>query len=466
MNLLIGFVVILCLIVCELNSESRVEDVWTRVIAMLFIAACVPALAIFQTFTFSRRTKNSVLSYEQRQSSLNRLVICHCAVWLAASLMIVGSIKWQIVVRENWGLDRWPLVDETLILLPILASLLASWWIFYDVRQQVQTESTPRSWTRRLFDSNRFAFVAVRFRVYAALTLLPIAIFVLMRDLSQLSQNFPTVSMIGAVSATVLVFLGYPFVIGIIWNLKPIADPELKESLTQFCRQHRLNVFGVRVWNTDNQILNAMVAGFVPGFRMIILTDAMLSRFPRHELFAILRHEAGHIRLWHMPIRVSFVLLPVLVLAVGEYLGVSAGDKLNAGLAMIGITVPTPWLAPSIAYAAYLAGALGWLSRKMEYEADLYAATHSTIGVELDESVLVNASADELLDALLRFASYFPKQLHRNSFLHPSLSARMKRIAQLREGTTSREGLTRVWQKQQVFFLVLLLTLCLVAVIV
>ncbi len=198
---------------------------------------------------------------------------------------------------------------------------------------------------------------------------------------------------------------------------------------------------------------------------MIILTDAMLSRFPRDELFAILRHEAGHIRLWHMPIRVCFVLLPLLVLATGEYLGISVGDKLNAGLAMIGINVPTPWLAPSVVYLAYLAGALGWLSRKMEYEADLYAATHSTTGISLDDEVAINLSANELLDALLRFASYFPKQLHRNTLLHPSLSARMKRITQLRDGTANREALTLIWQKQQVLFLVVLLTLCLAGVI-
>jgi Zn-dependent protease with chaperone function len=251
-----------------------------------------------------------------------------------------------------------------------------------------------------------------------------------------------------------------------IWNLKPVADPELRERLQRFCCEHRLNVVGIRVWNTDNQIMNAMVAGFVPGFRMIILTDAMLSRFPGNELFAILRHEAGHIRLWHMPIRVSFILLPLLVLAVGEYVGFSAGDKLNAELSQIGITVPAAWLAPSIAYTVYLAAALGWLSRKMEYEADLYAATHSTIGLPMEDAVSVKTPANEMLDALLRFASYFPQQLHRRSFLHPSLSARMRRIAMLRDGSANREQLTRIWQLQQVFFLILLLTLSLAAVIV
>lgn len=466
MNLLIGFVVILCLIVCEFNSQTPVEDVWTRTFATLFIAACVPALAILQTFILSRRAKKTNLSPAQRQSSLNRLIVCHGAVWLAASLMIVCSIRWQIVVRQNWGLDRWPLVDELLILLPILASLLASWWIFCDIGHLAERKSAGHSWVGHILDSKRLTFITVRFRVHAALTLLPIAIFVFMRDLTRLSENFPTVSAMGAVSATLLVFLGYPFLISIIWNLKPIAEPELKETLERFCRQHRLRVFGVRVWNTDNQILNAMVAGFVPGFRMIILTDAMLSRFPREELFAILRHEAGHIRLWHLPIRASFVLLPLLVLAVGEYLGVSVGDRLNAGLAIAGIMMPHPWLAPSIVYLAYLALALGWLSRKMEFEADLYAATHATTGTALDEAVLVRSSANELLDALLRLACYFPKHCYRPTLLHPSLSDRMKRIAQLRDGTANRERLTRVWQHQQAFLLVLLLVLCMAAVIV
>ncbi len=244
MNLLIGFVVILCLVVCELNSQTPVVDVWTRVVAMLLIAACVPALAIFQTFTFSRRAKHSVLTYQQRQSSLNRLVVCHSAVWLVASLMIVCSIKWQIVVRENWGLDRWPLVDETLILLPILLSLLASWWIFYDVRQPVETESEQRAWIRRVFDSNRISFVAIRFRVYAALTLLPIAVFVLMRDLSQLFENFPTVSVIGAVPGNVA---------GLPWL--PVPDRDHVEPQTDRRSGTKGEFSGSSAANTDSRFL-------------------------------------------------------------------------------------------------------------------------------------------------------------------------------------------------------------------
>ena len=101
----------------------------------------------------------------------------------------------------------------------------------------------------------------------------------------------------------------------------------------------------------------------------------------------------------------------------------------------------------------------------MEYEADLYAATHSNAGIALNDCAEFK-SANELLDALLRFASYFPGQLTRNTLLHPSLEGRMKRIVQLRDGTEHRERLTRIWQKQQVFFLVVLLTVCFAAVIV
>ena len=134
MNLLIGLVIVVCLFVCEIDSQSAAEDVWTRVAAMLLVAFSVPGLAVFQTLVLTKNSKLSQLPAEQQEKTLQRLAICHSGVWLVASLMIVWAIKWQTVVRSNWELNQWPLVDEALILLPIVLSLVASWAIFYDVQ--------------------------------------------------------------------------------------------------------------------------------------------------------------------------------------------------------------------------------------------------------------------------------------------------------------------------------------------
>lgn len=470
MNLLVGLVIVVCLVVCELDSQSAVEDVWTRIVAMLFVSLSVPGLAVFQTLVLNKRMQLWDLPATEQEMTLKRLSACHSAVWLVASLMIVWAVEWPTVVRSNWGLDHWPLIDEVLILLPIVLSLVASWAIFYDVQRSpsgtggcpCNNDSPP---SRRILDPKRIAFVAIRFRVYFLMSLLPLTVLVLFRDVNAMNETSPIVTAAGYLATTVLVLVGFPFILGLLWNVQPIHDEQLTSDLKKFCKDNRLRLAGVRVWHTGDQISNALVAGIVPWFRRIILTDGMLNRFPQHELFAILRHEAGHIRLCHLPIRIGFVLLPLLVLAVAEQMGISVNHKLNSALSTIGITGQPDWLIISIFYAVFLIASLSWLSKKMEFEADLYAVSDPAECQDRKSNIL-NQRANELLDALLRFASHFPEQLDRSTLWHPSLRQRMQRIILVRDNPHSLKRMQYAWRNQQLYFFLVLLAVCLAAVII
>ena len=133
-------------------------------------------MALFQTAILRRQEHFRELSFDKKESSMRRLSVCHSAVWLVASLMIIWSIEWHSIVRVSWGLSKWPLLDEILILAPILFSLVASWAIFYDIQNDARKSLTTVSsfWPC----SKRIAFVAIRCRIYFAMSLLPIAIFV------------------------------------------------------------------------------------------------------------------------------------------------------------------------------------------------------------------------------------------------------------------------------------------------
>ena len=58
-----------------------------------------------------------------------------------------------------------------------------------------------------------------------------------------------------------------------------MGDPALRGRLLKICREHGLGVFTIRVWNTGGQVVNAIVAGVVPGIRLILLSDGLLRRF-------------------------------------------------------------------------------------------------------------------------------------------------------------------------------------------
>ena len=98
---------------------------------------------------------------------------------------------------------------------------------------------------------------------------------------------------------------GFPFLLLFVWRNKKIDNAELRAELIHTCYQHRLHIHDIRIWITGNQIINALVAGILPRFRIILLTDSLVKLFPRNELLAIVRHEAGHLRLWHLPIRIG-----------------------------------------------------------------------------------------------------------------------------------------------------------------
>ena len=198
MNLVIAIVIVLCLVTCEFSSPEPVQDVWTHVWAMMITALIVPGLAAFQTFVVTRRIRTFEMDYETCQTIIKRLSIAHSAVWLAASLAIVCATEWQNVVRDNWQLDRWPLIDEAVIVMPILLSLVASWAIFFEIHRTFHARSSPATanstdkaqtasgavrFFTRLVDSKRLRYVSIRFRVYCGLVLIPVGVMVFIRDL-------------------------------------------------------------------------------------------------------------------------------------------------------------------------------------------------------------------------------------------------------------------------------------------
>ncbi|MDG1873794.1 MAG: hypothetical protein P8J27_07770, partial [Mariniblastus sp.] len=104
MNLLIAFVILLCLACSEIFVAEAATDLWIRILLVGLISISVPGLALFQTLVISKRLRNSPMLNKQREDLLKRLSICHSAVWLTASLAIIWAIRWQDVVRGNWEL--------------------------------------------------------------------------------------------------------------------------------------------------------------------------------------------------------------------------------------------------------------------------------------------------------------------------------------------------------------------------
>ncbi|MFT5299829.1 MAG: STE24 endopeptidase [Mariniblastus sp.] len=460
MNLLIGFVILLCLLGSELQTPQAVTDCWAQILLVGLVSMTVPGLALFQTLIVSKRLRDVQLPDEQSSAMVSRLSICHSAVWLTASLAIIWAVRWQDVVREHWNLDRWPLLDEAVILAPVVCSLVASWAIFFEIQQSIDGEQSSRFTLENL--RQRIGYVSIRFRIYILMAMVPLSFVVLSRDLApSLNSLGPTYSVIALVLAGLTISVAFPFLLLLIWSNSKICNPELRKELIDTCHDHRLFVRDVRIWKTGNRIVNALVAGMIPKFRFILLSDSLIQIFPNNELLAIVRHEAGHLRLWHLPIRIGFIVLPLAVLAIDEQNTAGMLNCLESCLVTLGLPMGTGTAMLVTIYLGYLVGCLSWLSHRMEYEADIYACQplaptpihqsdilggdHSPENVVRIDPVL----AADVTDALLRLASVTPSQFDRRSFLHPSIRQRVTLIQTLVEHPEKAERFRKAFARRR-----------------
>ncbi len=372
MNLLAGLLILICLIGSEMIGFKVAEDLWLRLSAVFVTAIIVPSLAFFQTVALLPKMRSESISLDSKRSLCRRMTASHAVVWLSASLAMIWALRWQDVVRGNWQLNQWPLIDELLILAPVLFSMVASWAVFYDLQAAISESDRPRkSRTLKQALRPRLEFISIRFRLYFLLVLLPISLFVLARDVAALSSNVPnSISFLLIGIEFIAMFITFPLLVLLIWKTSPIMPVELRTRLLKVCQQDRLGVWNIRRWNTGNQMVNAVVVGMVPRFRFILLSDGLLNYFKTNEIMAVLRHEAGHIRLWHLPTRLLFLTLPLIALAVCDSNGFSLHPTASTDL--------LEWLRPKsllllVGLAIYVVTTTRWLSHQMEYEADIYS---------------------------------------------------------------------------------------------
>lgn len=404
MQLIISLVVFACLASAEW-IDGRESDMAAWPGMVLITIGCtlmVPLTAAFQvaflqSVILPRQTRLAGL-----HAAVRRMVFAHLVIWIAFALAIVIVARWPAVVRQQWGLSRIPLLDDFLILLPVIVSLVASWAVFY--RFQHLLKPTRNYWR------SCAQFLALRFRTFFGIAILPVLFYTLSTDLGLLGDAHSMSSMSGSgtrIAASLLLAM-FLFPLSMVWVLPTGRLPSPRfEMIRAECRRQRMRLFSIRVWNTGSQWANALVIGFVPGCRVLLVSDGLLQRFPENELLAIVRHEAGHVRLGHLPLRLALIMTPLASVAFLQWIAPS--------LLPIGLV--------AITYIAYLVWLVCWLSRKMEFEADLHASGYWSSDSRKRRPTVDNAA--DLIAALTRHARSQPSSARKKSLTHPPLIERI-----------------------------------------
>ncbi|GAB6192017.1 M48 family metallopeptidase [Desulfocastanea catecholica] len=177
------------------------------------------------------------------------------------------------------------------------------------------------------------------------------------------------------------VLLFFPPLVRRLWGCEKLPDGYLKQHLDDFCAKQNFSA-DFYLWPLfEGQMLTAAVMGIVPGLRYILLTPALIETMSLAELEAVMAHEIGHVKKYHMLLYVmlivGFSLLVGLLAEPFIYLFLSL-DFLNRLMATSGVSVETVLVlvgaVPLLVFMLlYFRVVFGYFIRNFERQADLFS---------------------------------------------------------------------------------------------
>jgi Zn-dependent protease with chaperone function len=310
-------------------------------------------------------------------------------------------------------------LDGLVWFMPLVASLLLCWWGLFAAQRRSGNQ-TGR-WSRQDI-CEALEFVGIRAAVYLIPTLVPLAMVMAAQALARSPWVRGAPWGASAIYGGVLIcFLAcMPWVLAVSWRTRRLPPSPLRlalENLTPGDRPFR----DVRIWPTGHQMTNALVIGAIPRLRLLVLTDRLVRLMDASELVAVVRHELGHIRRHHLTTRLLFLLLPIAASSSFVLIGSTEfGADSRVGELDLARTSEV-WVAIGAVYAIYAFAALGWLSRAMEHDADLFACR-----ADLKRGSRLSPDAtQEYCGALTKLCADSGGDSGRSDWLHPSLRSRI-----------------------------------------
>lgn len=221
-----------------------------------------------------------------------------------------------------------------------------------------------------------------------------------------------------------LVLLLFPTVIMPLFNkFSPLPEGELKSAIEALLARCGFAAGGLFVMDGSKRSRhsNAFFSGFGAAKR-IVLFDTLIQKLGRREIEAVLAHELGHFHHRHIVKRIvvafaaslGFFALLALIMNQPWFYGALGVSTISPAMALILLALALPVLTFVLTPLSSLA------SRKHEFEADAYAARHT--------------SADDLIGALTKIyndnaATLTPDPLHSAFYdSHPPAAIRIGRL--------------------------------------
>ncbi len=366
-NLIYLLVVILILTTGSIPEQPQLP--WPT--ALLLFCGKIILFNQLARYFFRRNPDNTAARYFAVEQRLSILAI----VFLAVDVFLLEGCYY---------LSRLPLAAE----LPIL-SHLAGILLFFGYLCLIWLAARPsyqNIFARTLAPRS---FLAANLKINLAI-LLPWLIISVLFDLIQLVPFPPMKEFLASPwGEPILVLLSLfglifflPLAIVRLWGCTPLPPGPTRQRLEEFCRSQRLRFADILLWPLfEGRMLTAGVMGLNRRFRYILVTPALLEATTPEEIEAVMAHELGHVKRYHLQ------LYLFLFLGFGLLSQVSAAPLLLLLLSsdlfyqLITLTGKSPdtilaLTSASILFAlmlGYFRFIFGFFMRNFERQADLHA---------------------------------------------------------------------------------------------
>ena len=352
-------------------------DVRTRILETFGGISLIAGLAFGLGFWvwFQVSHSRSATSWLRRRYVLGARVISFLS--LVVYGWIIHSVGWSKLVRTNWGLNGMILIDDVAVFLPFVVIQLLVWWglFFADRALQFRVGGGLERGLGR--------YLVLKGRQSLGLTLPVVLMYVLRRDvIRRFLPGWEEHAAGEPIEITVLgllVLTMSPLFVRLAWPTHSLPAGALRRRLERAADRVGFRFTDVLVWDTGHMMVNACVTGILPGFRYVLLSDALIESLSPYEAAAVFGHEIGHVAHRHFLYFAFFFMgsLGVLTLfgevvsLVGPLLAYSSwispwraavlSDLIQGGTLLIGLGL-------------YFWFVFGHLSRRFERQADVYGS--------------------------------------------------------------------------------------------
>lgn len=354
------------------------DDIRWRLSAVVVGSAFVASVAHWIAVSTAARL---LRNYDNRERIMRRyqwLRTFHSLLGLVVFATLILHIGWNPIVRLEWGLGSWFLVDDLLVLTPYLAGEILSYACFYRVEKALRIQSRLHGDPERT-EWSLAGYLNFQVRNQLGIWLLASLLIMSLRDtvlwLFPNSEDSPSVAFASMGLTSLSVMALSPVIIRWVWQAIPLPDGPLRQRLEFLCEKTGFRCSNILIWQTNRGIANAAVTGVVPQLRYVFLSDALLEQLTPDELSAVFGHEIGHIRHWHMTYYFAFLFSSVLLCAL-------ASPILGNAIQQVAPGIVQEWLTTAWAYVPfefwlllpYFILVFGFLSRRFERQADIYGS--------------------------------------------------------------------------------------------